>query len=320
MPPDHAPKLAIVDRPQTGRSCYGLSTVDALDSVVEAHLAWLRLRGLRETTATQRRYALARLARATGKALLDIDSDDLRAWQHQRLGKLTAVAHCTEVMHVGCFYAWAVDEGLLEANPARRLIRPKKPRRVPRPIPEDRLRTAILCAPRHLRAPLVCAAFQGMRVGEIARLQRHDILDAHNPPVIVIDGKGGRERIVPMLDVVWRELCAAGLPAHGHVFRRLDGHPGGITPSRMSQMINRYLHELGIPETCHQLRHRYATQLYRLSEDLRMVQDLMGHADPATTAAYVAYAPSKALSASALLAETFPSAARPVTTLHGEAS
>lgn len=280
----------------------------------------MKLRGLRETTITQRAYALARLARSIGKPILSIGTEDLRAWQHRRLEQLTAVAHCTEVMHVACFYAWAVDEGLLDANPARRLIRPKKPHRVPRPIPEDRLHTAIMCAPRHLRAPLVCAAFQGMRAGELARLQRHDILDAHVPPVIVIDGKGGRERIVPLLDVVWLELRAAGLPAHGHVFRRLDGKPGGITPSRMSQMVNRYLHELGIPETCHQLRHRYATQLYRLSEDLRMVQDLMGHADPATTAGYVAYAPSKAVDAAALLAATFPTAARAVTRLHGEAS
>ena len=73
------------------------------------------------------------------------------------------------------------------------------------------------------------------------------------------------------------------------MFRRHDGQSGPNTPHTVSRLSNEHLHACGLPATLHQLRHRFGTETYRYKRDLRMVQDLLGHADPATTAGYAAY-------------------------------
>ncbi len=60
---------------------------------------------------------------------------------------------------------------------------------------------------------------------------------------------------------------------------------------------NDYLHELGIPDTLHAGRHRFGTRVYAGMPDIRVVQALMGHSDPATTAGYVAYSSVRAVEA-----------------------
>lgn len=68
------------------------------------------------------------------------------------------------------------------------------------------------------------------------------------------------------------------------MFLGLDNHQ--IEPKSVSRAGNRHLAPHGIEATMHQLRHRYGTVAYQLSQDLRMVQDQMRHASPQTTAAY----------------------------------
>lgn len=68
-------------------------------------------------------------------------------------------------------------------------------------------------------------------------------------------------------------------------------------PSRVSQLSNAHLHGCGIRETLHQLRHRFGTLTYQATRDLRLVQELMGHADPASTAGYAAHCPSAGVAA-----------------------
>jgi site-specific recombinase XerD len=78
------------------------------------------------------------------------------------------------------------------------------------------------------------------------------------------------------------------LPRRGWLFGHHSGE-GPVRPHVVSHQCNRYLHECGSPATLHQLRHRFATQTYRYRRDLRVVQEVMGHLDPATTAGYAAY-------------------------------
>lgn len=269
--------------------------VDGTQAVIQEHLIWLRLRGLRETTIVQRGYALRRLDRALPVPLLAVDEQMLATWQ--RALQLTPVAHCCEVGHVSQFYKWALLDGLISRDPTLRLIRPKKPRRLPRPISEEDLAVAIDCAPAHIRPWLILAAYEGLRAGEIARLERGHVLDTSTPPVMLIDGKGGHERIVPLSDRALRELRAHGLPSRGAVFRRLDGRPGHNSPARISQAANRYLHGIGITATLHALRHYFGTAIFERCQDLRVTQELLGHRDPATTAGYVAYSVARAVDA-----------------------
>lgn len=258
------------------------------DNYLADHLAWMRLRGLRSATITQRRRALARLEYALGKGLLAATAADLYTWALSLTGSDPYIAN--RIANASCFYRWAADEHLISENPAANLPRPRVHRGLPRPISEDRLEIAIATAAPDVRCWLVLGAYAGLRAGEMARLQRKDILDTAETPVLLLDGKGGKQRVVPASPRVLFELRAYGLPSRGLVFRRRDGQPGAPTPARVSQLVNGHLHNLGIADTGHAARHRFATRAYQQGHDLRMVQDLLGHSDVGTTAVYTAYA------------------------------
>jgi integrase/recombinase XerC len=241
-------------------------------------------------TIYSRRGALRRLAAALPGGLLDATAADLAAWRN---GLTVAPGTITDyVSHAREFYDWAIGAGLLEENPAAGLVLPRRVRRLPRPIAETDLFTAVDSAPRRIRPWLVLAAWCGLRAKEIAYLRRENILDTVRPAALLIAEdatKGTRERMVPLCAYALGELHAYGLAASGYVFRRRDGQRGPNSPGRISHMTNDYLHGLGIAATLHQCRHRFATQAYRGRRDLRMVQELLGHANPSTTAGYAAF-------------------------------
>ncbi len=256
-------------------------------NTVEDHLTWMRVRGLRPATITQRRDALRRLEAALGCPLLTVTEEALYEWATRLRGSESN--RSMNMMNAAQFFRWAWDTGLIEANPAVRLPRPKVRRGVPRPIAAPSLEMAIATAAPDVRCWLVLGAYAGLRGGEMSRLQRQDILDTAPNPVLVLDGKGGRQRIVPASPRVLFELRAYGLPTRGEVFRRRDGKPGAPTPARVSQLVGAHLRDLGLNDTGHAARHRFASDVYRISKDLRLTQELLGHANPSTTAIYAAF-------------------------------
>jgi site-specific recombinase XerD len=80
-------------------------------------------------------------------------------------------------------------------------------------------------------------------------------------------------------------------------------YDGPLTANRVSQVVNGYLHGIGIVDTAHTIRHWYGTNIYRITRDLRLVQEMMGHESPATTAIYTAYDPANADIMAAALSE-----------------
>lgn len=210
--------------------------------------------------------------------------------------KMTAEARACELSHIRSFYQWALLEELIDVNPTRRLVRPRLQRRVPRPISERDLAKVLELAPDRVRPWLYLAAYEGLRACEIANLRREDILDTAVPPMLIVtDGKGGKQRLLPLSPVVVAALSP--MPARGWMFLREDGQPGPNAPWRVSQAANTVLHRLGIRATLHQLRHRFATKVYANSRDIRVTQELMGHANVSTTAGYAAHSPDAALTA-----------------------
>jgi integrase/recombinase XerC len=258
-------------------------------AIVLRHLRDLQLRGQTPDTVYCRRRALARLAAALPVPVLDATAADLADWRAGlSVGPGTVVGY---VSHAREFYAWAITAGLITENPAADLPVPPLPRRLPRPIGEQDLFAAIAGAPDRIRPWLVLAGWAGLRAKEIAGLRRENVLDRVSPPLLIVAHdatKGRTERAVPLCAFALRELLAAGLPASGWVFRRRDDQPGPNRPWIVSQLCNEYLHGLGITATLHQLRHRFGTETYRGRRDLRLVQELLGHASPSTTAGYAA--------------------------------
>jgi integrase/recombinase XerC len=175
---------------------------------------------------------------------------------------------------------------------SRVLVVPRVPRGLPRPVSERDLERALAAAGLLLRVWIELAAYGGLRAGEIARLERADVLDEVDSPTLLLRGKGGKSRAVPLADSTLADLHALGMPSRGRIFHRADGRPA--TGRSVGGTVNRHLHALGIPCTIHQLRHRFATCFYRTTRDLRVLQELMGHQSPATTAVYTLVDPSAA--------------------------
>lgn len=266
-------------------------------AVISARLAHMQLRGLALTTIRVNRDHLKRLAaHLSPVSLLTAGHEDLIGWA-RALSPLAPRTRYAELSRTHNFYVWANDEGLIPAVPSMKVPRPKVPRSLPRPISEDRLHAALDSPPPDIYAWLMLEAFAGLRCCEVATLTRDSVLDTAEPPVLVITGKGSKDRIIPLHPVVTLALRAYGMPSRGYVFRRRDGKPGPPTADRVSWLTNRWLHDHGIPDTAHALRHRAVTQVYRGCPDIRVAQEFAGHSSPTTTAIYAAYAPERMLAA-----------------------
>lgn len=272
-----------------------------MSAATEQYLRYLRLSAA-ESSAVARRRALARMEAAIGKPLLEATAAELLAWREGlRTGPGTISNY---VAHARGFWAWALAEGLAQANLAAGLPVPPVPQLLPRPAADEDVLAAVTGAAQPVRVMLVLAGWCGLRAQEIAFLRRSSVLDKATPPAILITvraAKGWRERIVPMAPFAVQELMAYGLPPSGWVIRRKDGQPGPNQPHRVSQLCNTYLHEYGIADTLHQWRHWFATSMYQQTRDLRMVQGLLGHASPSTTAGYAKYDQAAAAIAAAAL-------------------
>lgn len=270
---------------------------------LDAHLKWMRLRGRAENSVYQRGRALIRLRRTLGIDLFTASAEILECWREDIGQRMSDQGIICEVSHVRQFYEWAVETGRCPANPAARLPVPQLGRRLPRPISEEHLLSAVGCAPPRVRPMLVLAGWAGLRAKEIALLRRSNVLETARPPSLFIAAdatKGRSERIIPMSEFVLLELRPV-LPSSGWVFPRLDGRRGPNHPARVSKICNRHLDECGIPATLHQLRHRFLTEAYRISRDLRVVQELAGHSSPVTTSLYTAVMQADAIAAVAAI-------------------
>lgn len=258
------------------------------EGAVNQHLRHLKVRNLRDASISNRRYVLRRLAAWANGPILYLTESQLELWQGKRAETIKAATLRMEMTSVREFYKWCIREGLRKDNPADRLDMPRVARGLPRPVPDASLAGAMAEADPRICAILALAAFAGLRACEIARLDWAEVhLADEGATLRVVDGKGGRGRVLPVstaLAVVLRQLPAR----HGPVITQPNGHAGHCKPHRISQMANTFLHEAGVRETLHQCRHRFATATYAACQDIRAVQELMGHSSPTTTSIYAA--------------------------------
>ncbi|MFZ2173985.1 MAG: tyrosine-type recombinase/integrase [Rhodococcus sp. (in: high G+C Gram-positive bacteria)] len=263
-----------------------------VDTSITQHIAHLRLRNLQPTTADHRRGQLERLHAHLGKPLVQATPAELEKWQRSLSVSSSSIA--TYTSHVRAFYAWALESELIGADPSRNLVMPKIKRRMPRPIPEDDLRVALITAQHdhQLYCWLLLAAFCGLRAGEIAKICRGDLrIEPTGGGYLTVNGKGGHQRVVRVPRGVVEELRPQ-LRQSGPIFRRRNGQP--FTPNYLSQQASKHLQGLGLSYTLHTLRHRFATVMCDMGADVRDVQQLLGHRDLATTTLYVAHSTRRA--------------------------
>lgn len=257
----------------------------ATEELITAHHRDQVRRGLMGSSILQRDGKVASFARFIApKPLLEAERHDVERFLDARgIGARTRYAWLS---HLHGFYQWVLREELGTLDPTAKIIRPKMRRALPRPAATAELRMARYRADPKQLCWLLLAAYMGLRCQEIAGLRREDVLTADDL-LRVTQAKGGKERLLPLHPEVLTALRDLPMPRTGWVFTRPRGGP--YRPENLSHDFNDFLRSAGVDATAHQLRHWFGTNLYAQSHDIRMTQEMLGHANPATTAIYTAF-------------------------------
>jgi integrase/recombinase XerD len=261
-----------------------------------------------------RRYESALVGR--GKARLgDVTPADVAEFlaslregdaEHEALAVSSAAR---AVIAVRGLHAFAAAHGLAETDPARDVPPPTPPRRLPKAITLAEVERLLAASgpgpddpsadPRLLRdrALLEFLYGTGARISEVTALDVDELhLDAD--PVVRLAGKGGKQRVVPVGSYAVRALQAylvRARPALAAASRRISVSPAVFLNARGGRLTRQgawgVLHAAAerarLPDVSpHTLRHSFATHLLDGGADIRVVQELLGHASVATTQVY----------------------------------
>lgn len=261
---------------------------EGLEDVLSAWARHAMAAGHSDRTITSRAYTVRRLA-SCGVDPLTATLDDLLGWLAGLVDSRTGEparrsTKATYRAQLRAFYAWMVDTGRADVNPADKLPTPRPGRGVPHPVTPAQVRMILnACSdPRAAttRAYVLLAAFAGMRVHEVAKARGEDFLGDE----IRIRGKGDADLTVPMHSVI--ADLAATMPRTGYWFPS-NSPRGHVDRSSVSSAIKRAMVRAEVPGTPHGLRHHFGTQMLISSGgDLRTTQRALRHASPATTAIY----------------------------------
>ena len=174
------------------------------------------------------------------------------------------------------FFHWADEEELIPYDPTSGIRAPKVPKRTPTPLTRGEvLDVFAACACEQDFLAVGLGVYAGLRVSEMAHLEYRDI-DLIGQVLTVRQGKGGKDRVVPVND----ELCSIIL-ACGHT---LDCDTGPAASKRIKRIFKR----AGVTgHRPHDLRATFATMMIRAKVDVFTVQSCLGHASVETTQRYV---------------------------------
>ena len=260
------------------------------------HLA----RIVRASLHTQRAYLsdlrqLAAWLLESGKSLDGADRDDLRAFLAARFGANQPATLGRKQASLRAYYQHRVRMGHLADSPARRLVSPRRRRSLPNVVSVDDV-FALLDTPSTRtaaglrdRCALELLYDAGLRVSELVGLDLADFVDGRT--AMRVRGKGGKERIVPLV-----QKARAALEAYLARRGELGGGPalllnrrgGRLTTRTVARNLAKYALVCGTQRHVHPhaLRHSFATHLLDMGADLRGIQELLGHASLSTTQRY----------------------------------
>lgn len=235
------------------------------------------------------------------EALNNIHTRDMRAWMaHERTRGISSRSLARALSAVKTFFHWVAQRHDLRPTAVLQARSPKFERKLPRPL-------AVKAACEMIKAVETQAAENwvaardtavltilygcGLRISETLGLSGayHPL-----PDVLHIIGKGGKERIVPVLPIAkaavarYAKLCPFLMETELPLFRGVRG--GGLRPGLVQKAMRSARMQLGLSATAtpHAMRHSFATHLLNAGGDLRSIQELLGHASLSSTQAYTA--------------------------------
>jgi integrase/recombinase XerD len=279
---------------------------------VRDHLEGLQMRNYSEQTVSARRLYLERFCAWCDERSLtrasEITRPILERYRHhlyvRRKSDGAPLSFRSQYLclhAVRMFFRWLVRDGRIGANPASELEMPKLDWRLPRTTLSAEEAEAVLAQPNLLdplglrdRAILEVFYSTAMRRMELVNLLVWDI-DARRGTVFIREGKGRRDRVIPIGERALRWVERYRLEvrpllvwddAEDHLFLTKRGEP--MTPTPLGADVARYVAAAGIGKqgSCHLWRHTCATLMLEGGADVRFVQEMLGHASIQSTQVY----------------------------------
>ena len=254
-------------------------------------VAWAGKQGLADWKSIELRHLMSFLQHERGRGLANLPKDTPR--------RLSSESVYLEIAALRAFYRFAENEKLLPVNVAENLSLPRRWKRLPKALTNSEIEK--LLAPEQPETPpslcdqavLELAYASGLRLAELRNLRLEQLrLEAGFINVI---GKGNKERVVPVgrkaVEALNRYL-EAGRPrlvtprSPANVFLTKRGTP--FASVTLWLHIKRRVRRADVARnvTPHMLRHSFATHLLEHGADLRVIQELLGHASISTTEVY----------------------------------
>lgn len=254
-------------------------------NIITAYLFDLEAAGRSGFTIISYRQHLNDLARfLEGQPIAQVSVNHLRAYLASlQRAEMKASSIRTRATILSCFFNWCVQEGIIQANPMRRIRRPKRVCQ-PRPIFNEGELLAILAAAKRSdkatrnKAMLYLLLDTGMRTSELMSLRRRDYDPARS--MFSINGKGNKVRMVKM-----GARCRAALETH---LESTDGRLWDISIWGFRDMIHDLGERAGIKANPHKFRHTFANRFLDAGGTIDELQYLLGHSSISTTMIYAA--------------------------------
>ncbi|CAM5192858.1 site-specific tyrosine recombinase XerD [Oligella ureolytica] len=233
-------------------------------------------------------------------ALLEVGAEDIQAWLAQMHLQTKATTANRRLATLRRFYAWAIQSRQIEEDPCLHIKPAKQAARFPKTLSEAQVELLLaapdLTTPGGLRdkAMLETLYATGLRVSELISLKSFHL--ALNEGFLrVVEGKGGKDRIVPLGEEAVYSLQRYLQEGRPELLKgRLDDAVfitrlgSAMSWQAFWQLVKKYAkqQDIQVPLSPHVLRHAFATHLLNHGADLRVVQMLLGHADISTTQIY----------------------------------
>lgn len=257
----------------------------------------MQLRGFAQRTRDSYLTAVNVLARFCGRdrdALGSLTEEEVRRFFLHLVTERRASRSTLIVYRSGVRFLFEVTLG--RAWPVLHLVQPLKRHSLPVVLSLAEVRVLVR-AVRDLRAQTCLTTIYscGLRLSEGMKLTVADI-DSQRMVVHVREGKGGRDRYVPLADrtlEVLRFYWRSWRPAKPWLFPNRDG-TGPLSPTSLQRTFAAVVRASGLEKhaSIHTLRHSYATHLLERGVHLRVIQELLGHRSPRTTAVYTHITPA----------------------------
>jgi integrase/recombinase XerD len=247
----------------------------------------LRLRNYSPRTIEAYLAAVVKLTRHFRLAPDQLSPEQVRHFQLHRLAQRVSFSQLNQVT-AGLRFFYAVTLG--RPDVVHHLPYGKRPKKLPTVLAPAEVTRLFDAAPNDRDRTLLRTDYAlGLRISELVALRLEDI-DAARGLVLVRQGKGAKDRLVPLSPRLLEELRAYWRRYRPRPWLFAGGRPGGhVSVGGVQRVVRRVVQRAGLGKaiSLHTLRHSYATHLLEAGCDLLTIQRLLGHKDLKTTARYL---------------------------------